>query len=349
MRRYFFSFLLAFFVGITVTTQAMAGLISGTTSPTSLNAPSNAPLTRSVVWQLNRNGAAGPTTVLSTQADILLNGTSIYTINKTLTKSINITLNVTPFVFSEVVTIPRSVITRALATGGTLTLRRVFEEPSTASTRTIDTPIIIGSPSTADFSVTRITLAFSNGSYSCLSKPGAPLKAIAQIEATGSGLFRGEWQVRRGGSLGSFRTLRAVQVPVRVGTDNRIESPELPLEDSDRLDVRLVVRSPVIGFTEPLLTCQVSGQPALTLDSPQGKPVELLEPEPHSPLHDSTILRWKPVAGTKVYRIEILTEENGLPVAVQLAKGSQTTAKPSPLTLEKLEPDVRYIVKVTAQ
>lgn len=330
--------------------SAMAIFASGTASPSSVTVAANAPATKPVTWTLNRAGGAGNVTVSSQQADLLLNGNSIYTINKTLTKTINTNLNNTIFVFSEVLTIPRSVIARVLNSGGTLVVRRTFLEESTAFTRDVDVAVNLGSASSADFNVTRIDLAFSDGTNSCQVKSGRPLKAIAKIEASGSGLLRGEWQIRKGGNLGAFRTLRTVQTAITSGNNTTIESPELPLDDSDRFDVRLVVTSPNIDFTEPMIYCLVSGKASVLRERGDfGKEAEVISPAPHSPLTDKTIVRWKPVDGAKSYRIEIVIDEKGEPVASQMAKKDSKQSTLSPLTLEKLRADERYSVRVIAQ
>lgn len=330
--------------------SALAAFASGTASPASVTVPVNAPAVKSVTWTLNRTGGAGNVTVSSSQADIMLDGSSIYTINKTLTKTISTNLNNTIFIFSETLTIPRSAVARALKSGGTLIVRRTFLEENTAFTRDVDVAVNLGSASSADFSVTRIDLAFSDGSNSCQAKSGRPLKAVAKIEASGSGLLRGEWQIRKGGNLGSFRTLRTVQTAISAGNNTAIESPELPLDDSDRFDVRLVVTSPTIGFTEPMIYCLVSGKASVLRErGDSGKEAEVISPPPHSALTDKTMVRWKPVDSAKSYRIEIVIDEKGEPVASQMAKKDSKQSALSPLTLEKLRTDERYSVRVIAQ
>jgi hypothetical protein len=343
-------FLPALMVLCMLSDAALAAFASGTASPASVTVPANAPAVKPVTWTLNRTGGAGNVTLSSQQADVLLDGNSIYTINKTLPKTINTTLNNTIFVISETLTIPRSVVARALKSGGTLTLRRTFLEESTAFTRNVDVALSIGSSSSADFNVTRIDLAFSDSTNSCQAKSGKPLKAIAKIEASGAGLLRGEWQIRKGGNLGAFRTLRTVQTAITSGNNTAIESPELPLDDSDRFDVRLVVTAPDIAFTEPVIYCLVSGKASvLRKRGDSGKEAEVIAPPPHSPLNDKTMVRWKPVDGAKSYRIDIVTEENGEPVASQMAKKDSKQSSLSPLTLEKLRADERYSVRVIVE
>lgn len=329
---------------------AMAALVAGTASPTSVTVPANAPATKPITWTLNRGGAPGVVTLSSPQVDVLLNGTSIHTISKTLTKTINTNLNNTIFVFSEALTVPRAAIARALNSGGTLTVRRTFFEEGTAFTRDVDVAVNIGSAGSADFSVTRIDLVFNDGTSSCQAKAGRPLKAIAKIEASGSGLLRGQWQVRKGGNLGSFRTLKTVQAAITAGNNTAIESPELPIDDSDRFDVRLVVTAPDIGFTEPLIYCLVSGKASILRErDDSGKEAEVISPPPHSTLTDKTTVSWKPVDGAKAYRIDIVVDKNGEPVASQMAKKDSKQSSLSLLTLEKLRADERYTVRVIAE
>lgn len=329
---------------------ALAIITSGTAAPAQINVPSNAPAVRNLTWTLNYAGNIGPVTLRSDQALVLLNGEAVHVISRPLSRTDQNNGNFLTFTFPETITLPHAVVVQAIKTGGALTLRRVFTEEGPNFTRTIDVPVQVISSLTGDFAVTRISLSFPDGSSTCAMKNGKLPRVVARIESAGTGMLRGEWQVREGGSLGSFRTLRMVQTPVTSGMAARLESPEVPLQQGTRYDLRLLVRDPVLGFVEPIITCMSErGQAGMLSRTSKDRDAAVIAPLAFSPLNDATVIRWKAVPSAKAYRIDVLVDQEKEPVASQMAKGNVLETKLSPLTLDKLDPKTRYSIRVIAQ
>ncbi len=331
--------------------QVQAALSSISLSPSTRTIAANNPAVVPVTWTVMRNGAAGSVTVDSPSVIIRLgnsNGPILITISKALSKTQNIVNNVTPYIFSEAINIPRSVVYTATKAGQPLLIQRIFTDQSDAQVITGEMPVNIGG-SGSEFSVSRITLTFDDGSSSCSVPDGKKRTALAQITASGTGILRGAWQVRTGGGLGSYRTLRTVNVPVSGNTV--IQSPALPSTNAgERMEVRLAVESPVTNFGIPSITCgSMGGSSLLKYSEKDLKLTKVISPAVNSPLNSDTVLKWEAFKGAKSYRIEILADENGEPITAQLAKPTETSAKLSPLTLDKLKTNGRYTVRVVIE
>lgn len=335
------------------TPDAWAGLPSGTVSPSSRTVAMNAPAPLFLNWRLARNGAAGSVTVQSAEAVVRLgnsNGPIIHTISKSLSQTKTVTLNIDFFTFSESIALPRSVVQRAAKAGTGLVLQRAFTDDNFTTTLTKEVAISVTNSSNADFALTRMDLSFSNGSNSCVAKPGERLTAVATVMTTGSGLLRGAWQIREGGSFSTYRTLRTVQQPVAAGSKTTIESPALPASGEKQIDVRLVIESPTPAFEEPTLTCGIGGNVIILKTSRDtSRDAEVLSPTPNSPLGAKTAIRWNAVKGAKAYRIEILPDTDSAPITAQVVKPDKSTATLSPLTLDKLDAKNRYTIRVVAE
>ncbi len=326
-------------------------LTSASVSPptSTANASTAAPVP--LTWTVMRAGAPGSVTVVSSQINFLLNGAVVASTSKMLSKTMNAVNNVDVFIFSEVVNIPRSVLTQAVQAGQTVTVERSFEEVNVVGTQTATANIAMTGGLGGNLAVTRIDLTFDDGSVSCTGSAGVERTAIARIRADGIGLLRGSWQVREGGALGSYRILRTIQVPVNGTGYTQIRSPRLPtVTGAQRLDVKLVVDSPALAFRVPEISCSISGSDT-SLQKPvvMGDIVKLIAPQGPVILNADTKIRWEKAPKAKAYRIEILSDLRAKPAAVQMAKKDQAEAALSPLTLQKLNSNAHYMVRVVAE
>jgi hypothetical protein len=332
--------------------NANATISSVSVNPSSRNIGANTPAIIPASWTANRAGGVGSVTVSSPSVVIRLgsvNGPILLTTSKSLSKTQTIVNNNTPYIFSEAITVPRNVVYTATKAGQPLVIVRIFTDQSDAGVNTGVMQANISGGNSADFGISQVTLTFDDGSSSCVSKAGKKRTALARINASGTGIIRGAWQVRSGGGLGSFRTLRTVQVSASGNTI--IQSPSLPTAaPGERMEVRLAIESPELNFPIPSISCGISGENSVMVNSDkEQQTVKVISPAPNSPINSETEIKWEAVKGAKAYRIEILADENGTPVAAQLAKPENASAKISPLTLEKLDVNGRYIVRVVAE
>ena len=337
-------------LGLLLSPSAYAVLSSASATPATATVNITGATPVPVTWRVVRAGAPGSVTVTSSQINFLLNGTVVASTNKALSKTMNAVNNAEFFIFSEVVIVPRNILTQAAQSGQALTIERDFEEVSVVGTQTATVTAALTGGIGGSLAVTQLDLVFDNGSTSCTGQTGEERTAIARIRTSGAGLLRGSWQVREGGALGSYRILRAIQTPVSGTGYTEIRSPRLPtITGTQRLDVRLVIDSPALNFGAPEISCSISGDDTPLQPAQTGNLVKIIAPLGPSILNTDTLVKWEKKSGAKAYRIEILLNDHGKPVASQMAKSEQTTAKLSPLTREKLEHNKHYIVRVLSE
>ncbi len=255
------------------------------------------------------------------------------------------------FVFTETLDVPLTLVQEAQRQNKPLVFRRVFTSDNFGNEYiNVDIKFVFTGGIGGPLEISRLRLAFDNGAPMCNAKPGDDITVTAYVDTEGTGLLRGNWQVRPQGTGGNFRTLRTVQVPVQGGRNIQLKSPPIPTNGSGRVDVRFDVTDPVLAFNEPVVTCAVSGtEGPLSPRMAVGTPATLVTPAPFMPLNSDTLISWQSVSGAKAYRIEVLAKEGGTPVAAQQVKADALNAKLSPLVLDKLDAKRRYLVQVYAE
>ncbi len=333
-------------LGIAFGSSAPAAILAASATPSTVTTNITAAAPVAITWRASRNGAPGTVTLASSQINFLINNTVVASTAKSLSKTIDAVNNVDFAFFSEVVIIPRNVLTQAAQTGQSLTIERDFEEVNLAGTQTASVTVAPVGGLGGELAINQVDLIFDDGSTSCISSTGDEHTAIARIRSTGSGLLRGSWQVREGGAPGGYHTLRMIEAPVSASGLTILHSPNLPTTHSNqRLDVRLMIDSPAVSFIPPEITCNISGPDV----PPHTGESLLLEPQGKTLLDAHTTLHWKADSKAKAYRIDILSDEQSTPLASQMVKGNQTSAHLSPLTLNKLVSTQYYIVHVYAE
>lgn len=349
-----FVFLLALVV--MGSSAAEAGITAASRGvPGTKNIANNTPATFTVTWRIVRNGGAGPYTVEADDGELHLGssvGPTIGTVNNTLSRTVNPpgAPNLFTLTFTDTITIPRAALRQAAEAGQPIIYLRNFTDDNFATSRDVTITINVTGGMGGDLHVSRSELRFDNGATACTAQTGVDLTATAFISTQGSGVLRGNWQVREGGGYGSFRTLKSVQVPVSAGQDIKLKSPVLPTDKNQRIDVRFDVTTPDdTGADTPIISCALLGNDAQAKSVMSLKTTPVTSPLEFAPLHETTKIEWTPVPGAKAYRVDILAEKNGAPVASQAAKAGSSHTSLSPLTLEKLDPSRRYIVRVVVE
>lgn len=336
--------------GLLFASPAQAILTNASVTPPTTTANVATAVPAALNWTVARAGAPGSVTVVSPQVDFALNGVVVASVAKTLSKTMNAVNNVDFFMFSEVVTIPRSVLAQAAQTGQAVTVRRSFQEVNVAGTQTASANVALTGGLGGDLNITQIDLVFNDGTTSCSTQSGEERTAIARIRSNGNGLLRGSWQVREGGGLGSYRVLRVIQTPVGGNSYTELRSPRLPLSDGmQRVDVRLVITSPALAFFPPEISCGISNSAAVPGAASNEKQATVIAPSNPVTLQADTVITWEKYPGAKTYRIDVLPRAGGKPVASQSAKGDATSARLSPLTLQKLNRKSHYVIRVVAE
>ncbi len=209
--------------------------------------------------------------------------------------------------FSETVLVPDSVVQAALRRGySSLVYLRSFEDgdgPGLGMDASVELRITSGAA--AGFSVSRIALAFDDGTPVRLVAPKESVRAQAELSFNGSGLLRAAWEVAEPATtLGEpiFRTLQLVRQPLLGASPVRIVSPLLPATSSGPYQLRLRITEPLPGFDAPVIRYFVgeagAAAPSLYLYGPNHG--ELLGPD--------TRFRWAAIKGAKSYMLLLFAQ-----------------------------------------
>ncbi|MBL8713892.1 MAG: fibronectin type III domain-containing protein [Alphaproteobacteria bacterium] len=330
--------------------DARATISSLTVTPPVVTVRPNMPAVVRLTWMVRSSGGT-TSTVETDDGEIRLAGALVANLPALMpqTKTSAVAVNAFLFTFTDTVTIPASVLREAAQTGKPITFQRAFSNDGFFTQAVTPVNFTLSGGLGGPLTITRIQLSFDDGASICNAKAGDDVTVNARISAEGAGQLRGQWQVRKNATSALFRTIKTVQVPVSAGMNLTLKSPPLPTDDG-RFDVRFQVTSPVSTFAEPIVTCALTGNGGgIRKYVSQGRTAELVSPKPFVPLDGSTVIEWKPVDGAKAYRIEVLPGKDSEPVAVQEVKASDTKNKLSPITIDKLDPKRRYMIRVMAQ
>lgn len=330
--------------------SAGAAITSLTVTPSTLTVRPNMPAVVRLTWLVRTTGGT-TATVETDDGEVRLAGAPVAFAPQLMsqTKTSGVVVNFFIFTFTETVTIPVSVLKEAANNGKAVTFQRAFSDNGFATQSVTPVNVAQSGGLSGPLNVTRVQLSFDDGASICNAKSGDDVTVTARISADGAGQLRGAWQVRKNATSGVFRTIKTVQVPVSAGMNLTLKSPPLPTDDG-RFDVRFQLISPTPASGDPVVTCALTGSGGgIRKYASQGRPAELVAPKAFMPLSGDTVIEWKAVEGAKAYRIEVLPGKDSEPVAVQEVKPSDTKNKLSPITLDKLDPRRRYMIRVLAQ
>lgn len=245
---------------------------------------------RSPVGTFRAGNPAGP-----------LLGTVPIILSKSVTQNV-----LTPF--PESVLVPSDVVFRALKLGyNVINYTRVFDDGSGPVNGHFT--ITIRSSAAAGFNVTRIALAFDNGSSVRVAALNEKIQVSAEIGFTGSGSLQGLWEVAGPVAAGQpfFRPLAPVHQPLTMGNKQTLASADLPTETAGTYLLRLRITEPKPGFTEPVLRYVVLGaRPAET------RPLAVVAPANDVLLAPDTSFAWEPVRSARLYQLEIYAVSRNL-------------------------------------
>jgi hypothetical protein len=359
---------------------AMAELIAVDAVPATQNVAFGSPASVSIVWTVRRvnTGNCG-NTVSSPQGNVIGSAAArapvtLYTVPTTLTQTKPGCTGGpdTVFVFSESVLIPQSVIQTAHDQGfSQVRYSRTFNDNIAAPPITQYVTLNITSSSAAGFSLSRLALAFDNGSAVRVLDRKASTYATAEINFNGSGLLQGFWEIAGPTSTAGepiYHPIGQVQQYLVGSTVQTLKSPLLPTDAIGLYLVRLRVTSPAPGFDVPVIRYFVADEHnAATLPT---LPLSLLAPPTQALLAQDTAFAWEAIRGARVYQLEIyeaprlpgdnLPDLGGNataaspalprtpPVAGVLVPGAQTRVALSSAVRSHLTPGRRYLWRVLA-
>ncbi|MEQ8357658.1 MAG: hypothetical protein RH942_19135 [Kiloniellaceae bacterium] len=308
--------LAAFFAG----PPAMAGIVSVDTTQSRIAISATAPSTITVTWLVVRNPGTvnpNPGTVSSPNGRLLVNGATVGTISRILSRSVpGLTPANESLVFTETITIPRAAAFRAIKSGVPVVYRRSFTDtgvPPGPASGTGSVDLNPSGPGSEPFSVSRLDLQFDDRTRVKVLPKGSRLRAIAELNTTGSGLISGQWEIAEASTTAGtpvFRPLALVRQGVAGGRRTTIVSPPLPTRFEGNTFVRLRLTDPDPFFDEPELQYYVT--PKSPLPEKQ-EPLLMLvtAPSPGTPLTLTTRFAWQAVPGTYLYKLEFFGAPSG--------------------------------------
>ncbi|MGA7985522.1 MAG: hypothetical protein WCA01_10125 [Burkholderiales bacterium] len=265
--------------------------------------------------------SAGPTaayTLTSTSGQFMVGATVIGTVNTVLTLSGSVPSGVPATVrIPETVVVPPDVTVRANRMGAqTVSYVRTFNDgtgPMQGSEL-----ILIGGSGSALFGITREALAFDDSAAVRVVQAGDRLSARAEVDFTGSGSMSAVWEIAGPSSTVGQPQYRELQ-PVTRGLIGHgpeiVKSPDLPTDTPGYYLLRLRITQPLPGFDPPMLAYYVGEASS----GARGAFTEMVVTSPgDGALFDpGTRFAWQPVAGAKVYKIELFgspeSDKFGLP------------------------------------
>lgn len=299
---------------------ATAGITSVDTTQNRIPISATAPSTITVTWRIVRDpGSATPNpgTVSSPSGTLLVNGVTVATIRQTLSRSApGTTPGAETLIIAETFTVPQAATFRAIKAGVPIVYQRTFTDTGVPPLPASGTGSVLLSPTgpgSEPFSVSRLELRFDDDSQFKVLPKNRRLRAIARLNATGSGLIRGEWQVATASTTAGtpvFRTLALVRQPVAGGRRVVITSPPLPTRFEGNNLVRLRLTDPDPLFEEPRLQYYVTPESPLP-EQQEARPMLVTSPGPGTPLTQTTRFAWQAVPGTHAYKLEIFGARPG--------------------------------------
>lgn len=330
-------------------TESLAFINSISVSSNKTNLIIGSPNTITMTWNISvtdSNTTVGlGMFVLSNASTFTAGGTTLASINTTtggvITKTVNPQTHI--FKFTETISVPQTVLFQAQQLGiSSIQYRRDFTDSNKgAATGILNLALagsssagggttILGNTSAATLDVNRNSMRFSDQSLIKVTQTGETVSAEAEINYTGTGLFKGVWEVARpettrGTPVFSILKRESKFLSIRNVTTFRITN--LPTDALGFYIVRFRILSPAISITQPAIRYVVQKE---NLKNKTIKPGSLkpLSPAEFSLLGETTEFAWDLVPGAKAYQLEFYANKVPAVTSLQLKQGMSAKAGP---------------------
>ncbi|MDZ7736092.1 MAG: hypothetical protein U5P41_08305 [Gammaproteobacteria bacterium] len=319
---------------------------------TSLNAGS---ATVNVTWQVQR--VAQPNVganVVSQNGRFLIGGRVVDTVNRSLSRVFPGSPSGTEFAtFTETVSVSRSLVVEAARRDQLLTFQRAFDDGTGSSSGEI--VVAISGGAGGDFALTRIDLKFEDESRVRVLPGDESVRALAEINFTGSGILRAVWEIAGPASTAGepiFRPLTIVRRNLAGGDRIIITSPQLPTDSQGLHVIRLRIEEPAADFALPILRYFVT-ESAAAADPVPPSSVQLQSPTSGALLALDSEFTWQPLPDGRAYMLQFYPaggpdEPEAPPLAAVLVPGDSHSTTVEPLTWRRFETGSRYRWRVRA-
>lgn len=234
-------------------------VIAAVTGVSTTPASENVAITRStsipVNWSVTTN-SAGSVTLLSSQGVFrTTGGTVLGTVSQPLSRTVS---GPTTATIQEAVLVPADIVVRASKEGNDRILYQRSFTDGVPATGQISLNIVTSGA--ASFGISALTLNFGEDRALYVAKRGEQLMAHSEISFTGTGVFRGAWEIagpQPNPNKPAWRTLATVNQAL-IGVDSAtLKSPPLPTDVHGVFLVRLRLDSPSMGAALPVIRYSV--------------------------------------------------------------------------------------------
>lgn len=310
-----------------------------TTSPSSITIPRGLQATRRITYSITSPGC---TSAISNSGTFISGQTVLGIVNTTISTNLTGPVNLTTGTATETLIVPIQVIKKAEQLRiNRFEFRRQFNlfDPAPCATFNSSVQITVTSEAVAEFSITRLQLYFENHRAEITVKRNQPtLKAFADIRFTGSGLFRGYWEVD-----GNRFSADVVQHLV-YGRSVTIESPDipgLPTFVTGTHILKFVITSPSLDLPLPEAIYFVTAEEFRKKFS-----INLISPKDKSEMdYSPPTFKWERGDQTVTYLIEFLEEGGEKPIFSAYTKRFDYSL-PMPVLNNIFSPGESYLWRV---
>ncbi len=265
-----------------------------------------------VDWQVSSSiGNPGPVAISSSLGTLTTPDGSTLLRNpvplqqKTVT---NTSPQLVTFQFSELITIPRSLLFRARKQGfAELRYSRTFTDFPDNTTTTATATLYLAGAAAGQLNIARVELRFDDGSRVRIASQGDAVRAQAYLNFSGTGQLDAVWEVARPESSHGkafFTPLRSLRQYLSASGNIVLQSPLLPTDTTGNYRVRLRIISPRTPFSVPELEYRIQPTPA-TATPRSTALLSVTEPPAGATLTAATVFRWQAVPGASAYQLEL--------------------------------------------
>jgi hypothetical protein len=176
--------------------------------------------------------------------------------------------------------------------------------------------INIGGGSSGLLNISRMALKFDTDEIVRVASQDEKLKAIAELNYNGTGLFDAVWEVASPSSTRGtpvFAPLWVMRQYLGAGRNAILQSPHLPTSQTGLYMVRLRVNQPGVSFEYPVLQYQVVPEAKVGKASGELSVISQTSPLPFAVYQPATEFRWKAIKGAKAYQLEIHKMDTSAP------------------------------------
>lgn len=356
--------------------QAWAVLDSASVSPTSLSAPFNRPATLNLRWTVTA-GTASPGPVVAQSPTLLVTAPGGGRVLGQVPRRVQGTvLPGASTMIVETVQLPRSLMQtlyRVRQPDGSrythFEVRRIFSDADSSVSAAPASLFLTGGAGDGVLDISRLALYFDDQSTVRLVHRGDSLRAVLDIQFTGSGQLAGVWELADPTSTAGqpiFRPLRMERTSLVGAQVMQIQGPELPTEREGVHLLRFRLTAPRTDFEPVLIRYVVTGE---TVHEHPPVNVRPERPRNGALVGAETTFAWRADRPASAYQLEIYGRpaEADLPLPAlggpveapplridqppltgMLLQGDTHSTQLSALVLRRLEPGRAYWWRVRA-